>query len=112
MGGNGNFFAPAFSAFDAYTYVILVLVGMGAAFTMRSIGSLVNATLAALAVFATAVFLRDIVSTGFTNEETATLITTDWAGLLTMQFGTLCIYALALGTVVAASYAILMLVRE
>jgi hypothetical protein len=112
MGESGNFFAPAFSAFDAYTYLIMVLVGCSAAFTMRSIGSLVTATMAALAVFATAVFLRDVVSTGFASEQAASLITSDWAGLLTMRFGTLCIYALAIGTITAASYGILMLVRE
>jgi hypothetical protein len=110
--GPDHIFGPAFSAFDAYTYLIMILVGIGAAFTMRSIGSLVTATIAALVVFATAIFLRDVVSAGFSIGDAITLIDNDWTGLLTMQFGTLSIYALVVGTITASSYGLLLLVRQ
>jgi hypothetical protein len=109
---NGSLFGPAFGAFDAYTYMMMVLVGIGAAFTMRGIGSLITATIAALVVFATAVFMRDMVSTGFSNGEAFSLVTNDWTGLLTMQFGTLSVYALVIGTIIASSYGMLNLFRQ
>jgi hypothetical protein len=108
----GNSFGPAFSTFDAYTYLMMVLVAIGAAFTMRSIGSIVTATIAALVVFATAVFMRDVVSTGFSTGEAISLIDNDWTGLLTLQFGTLSVYALVVGTIIASSYGILLLIRQ
>ncbi|HEY3636704.1 MAG TPA: hypothetical protein VGK90_01035 [Rhizomicrobium sp.] len=103
--------ASAFSAFDAYTYVILVLISIGAAFTMRSMGSIVTATIAALVVFATAIFLRGLVSTGFTSSATVSMVHDYWAALLTLQFAMLCVYALVSGTIIAASYGVLLLVR-
>ncbi|HTT81877.1 MAG TPA: hypothetical protein VMF67_00190 [Rhizomicrobium sp.] len=102
----------AFSTFDAYTVLMMLLVGVGAAFTMRSIGSIVTATIAALVVFATFVFLRGVISTGFAAEEAGTVIHNDWTALWTMQFGTLSVYALTVGAIVAASYGLLLLTRQ
>jgi hypothetical protein len=107
-----NVFGPAFSTFDAYTLLMMVFVGVGAAFTMRSIGSLVTATIAALVVFATAVFMRGVVSTGFSTGEAASLIHNDWTVLWTMQFGTLCVYALVVAAIITTSYVVLLLTRQ
>lgn len=104
--------APPFSTFDAYTFLMMILVGIGAAFTMRSIGSLVTATIAALVVFATAIFVRGVVSTGFSTGDAVSLVRNDWTALWTLQFGTLCIYALVVGGIVASSYVVLMLTRQ
>jgi hypothetical protein len=112
MGMFTNLLNPAFASFDAYTYLMMILVGVGAAFTMRTIGSLVTATIAALVVFATAVFMRDVVSTGFSVGDAMTLINNDWTALLTLQFGILSVYALATGTVIASCYGLLLLVRQ
>jgi hypothetical protein len=113
MGGDfNNLFGQAFSTFDAYTVLMMLFVGIGAAFTMRSIGSLVTATIAAMVVFATAIFMRGVVSTGFAFSEAASLIHNDWTTLWTMQFGTLCVYALVIGGIVASSYGMLMLTRQ
>ncbi|HEX4159837.1 MAG TPA: hypothetical protein VHY79_15330 [Rhizomicrobium sp.] len=108
----GSVFSPAFGTFDAYTVLMLVFVGIGAAFTMRSIGSIVTATIAALVVFATAIFMRGVVSTGFSTGEAASLIHNDWTVLWTMQFGTLCVYALVVAFIIATSYGVLLLTRQ
>ncbi|HEX3666246.1 MAG TPA: hypothetical protein VHU23_13560 [Rhizomicrobium sp.] len=112
MGMFTNLLNPAFASFDAYTYLMMFLVGVGAAFTMRTIGSLVTATIAALVVFATAVFMRDVVSTGFSVGDAMTLISKDWTALLTLQFGVLSVYALATGIIIASCYGLLLLVRQ
>ncbi len=101
-----------FGAFDAYTYLMMVLIGIGAAFTMRSIGSLITATVAALVVFATAIFVRGVISTGFSSGEAVPLIHNDWTVLVTLPFGTLCVYAVVVGAIVASSYALLVLTRQ
>ena len=110
--GLGDLFGPAFGNFDAYTFLMMVLVGIGAAFTMRSIGSIITATVAALVVFATAIFMRGVVSTGFTSGEAVVLIHNDWVALWTLQFGQLCIYALVVGVIVASSYVMLSMTRQ
>lgn len=110
--GLEDLFAPAFSTFDAYTFLIMILVGIGAAFTMRSIGSLVTATIAALVVFATAIFVRGVISTGFSAGEAVSLVHNDWIALWTLQFGTLCVYALVVGGIAACSYVVLALTRQ
>jgi hypothetical protein len=107
-----NVFSPAFSTFDAYTVLMMIFVGVGAAFTMRSIGSLVTATIAALVVFATAIFMRGVISTGFSTGEATSLIQSDWTVLWTMQFGTLCVYALAVALIIVTSYVVLLLTRQ
>ena len=98
----------AFVAFDAYTYLMMVLVAAAAAFTMRSFASIITATIAALVVFATAVFARAILSA----QDPSAVALNDWNSLLTLQFSTLCVYALVVGCIVASSYGLLMLARR
>lgn len=100
--------APAFSAFDAYTYLMMLLVGAAAAFTMRTFASIITATIAALVVFATAVFAREL----FSAQDPSVVALSDWNSLLTLQFSTLCVYALVVGAIVALSYGLLVLTRR
>jgi hypothetical protein len=110
--GFQNVFGPAFGTFDAYTVLMMIFVGIGAAFTMRSIGSIITATIAALVVLATAVFMRGVVSAGFSSGEATSLIQNDWISLWTMQFGTISVYALTIAAIIAASYLVLSLTRQ
>jgi hypothetical protein len=103
-----DFMEPAFSAFDAYTVLMMVLVGAAAAFTMRTFASIITATIAALAVFATAVFAREVLSA----QDPSVVALNDWNSLLTLQFSTLSVYALVVGAIVASSYGLLVLTRR
>jgi hypothetical protein len=105
-------FGQAFGAFDGYGFLMMVLVSIGAAFTMRSVGSLITATIAALVVFATLVFMRNVASTALASGDTVQVVQNDWNDLLTLQFSTLCVYALVFGIVVVSSYAVLSFTRQ
>jgi hypothetical protein len=107
-----DIFGQAFNAFDAYSVLMMILVSIGAAFTMRSVGSVVTATIAALVVFATFVFMRSVVSTGLASGDTVLVVHDDWIDLLTLQFGTLCVYGLVFGVIIVCSYGVLTLTRN
>lgn len=91
---------PAFSSFDPVTYTMMALIVVGGGLMMPNIASIINATLAALMIFALALFAR----TALVAQDAATLARADWNDLLAMPVHTLSTYVLVFGVAIAMIY--------
>lgn len=71
---------------------IIVVIALGMGFVTQELGSILSATVVALALFAVATYARGIVSTKGANA--ASLAQSDWHNLQNVTFHTLLAYAI------------------
>lgn len=92
------------TAGDWVSLAIMAVVALAAGLTMQNMGSIVSATVGALALFALAIFLRAAVVGGGKN--LGALAQTDWHNLQAVTFHSLLAYAVAFAIVIGVVHAV------
>ena len=87
---------------------IMAVIALAIGFAMQEFGSIVTATVAALALFAIASYVRAVVSVK--NASAAALAQSDWHNLLAVTVHTLLAYAITFAIVIVAVRAVRSLV--
>src|ERR1700722_15316324 len=85
---------------DYVTLGIIVVIALAFGFVMQEFGSLVTATVGALAIFALALYLRALFSVK--GASAGALAQSDWHNLLGVTFHTLLAYAVTFALVISA----------
>ena len=78
---------------------IIVVIALALAFATENLGSLVTATVAGLALFAVALFIRGVATAH--GKGAAELAKTDWNSLQAVTFHTILAYAILFAIVIA-----------
>jgi hypothetical protein len=94
-----NMVAGIVTSADIITLVIMAVIVIGAGFAMQGMGSLVTATFGALIVFAIALYVRTIATTG--SADPGTLAAKDWHAFLAWPVQGVIAYAILFGVAIA-----------
>ncbi|HEX3431338.1 MAG TPA: hypothetical protein VHT03_10660 [Rhizomicrobium sp.] len=78
-----------FGGFDGFSFAMMAIILVGAAFMMPSMGAIVTATCGALFVFGFSVFFRSVLAA----KDGHAVARDDWNTALTLPLGTLVVYA-------------------
>jgi hypothetical protein len=97
-----------FSTFDPIAYAIMAIIIVGAGLMMPNITSLITATVAALMIFALALFAR----TALSAKDAASLARSDWNDFLALPLHTLFVYASVFAVAITIIHAIRSLVKR
>jgi membrane-bound ClpP family serine protease len=83
-----NTLATNFGGFDGFTYAIMAIIVVGAAFMMPTMSAIVTATCGALFIFGFSVLLRAVMA----SKDASTEARADWDYALTLPLRTLLVY--------------------
>lgn len=89
---------------------IMVVIALAVGFVMQELGSIVSATVAALALFAVAIYVRAIVSTK--GASAAALAQTDWHNLQSVTVHSLLAYAITFAIVIGVVHVVRNMVQR
>jgi membrane-bound ClpP family serine protease len=97
-----NTLTANFGGFDGFTWTIMAIIMVGAAFMMPTMAEIVTATCGALFVFGFAVFLRSVLAA----KDAKTVARADWQYALSLELRTVLVYAAVFCFAIAMIYAV------
>jgi hypothetical protein len=97
-----------FNNFDPITYAIMAIIVVGAGLMMPNITSLITVTVAALMIFAFALFAR----TALAAKDAASLARSDWNDFLALPLHTVFLYACVFAVAITIIHAIRSLAKH
>ena len=98
----------SFGSFDGFTYAIMAIIVVGAAFMMPSMAAIVTATCGALFIFGSSLFLRAVMASKDASAEASA----DWNYTLALELRTVLVYAAVFCLSIALVHGVRMLSKQ